>query len=67
MLPILSSYFKVRDSIIGMIAITGNMAGLLSFAFATTAEILYFGNSSCCVQRFAIVNLFVLQRPFVIF
>nr|CAH0103279.1 unnamed protein product [Daphnia galeata] len=41
LLPLLSSYFEVRDVIIGIIAILGNIAGCLTIAFAVSPLMLY--------------------------
>lgn len=44
LLPLLSSYFEIRDCLIGIFAILGYIAGSLTIAFAVSPLMIYLGN-----------------------
>jgi len=45
LLPLLSSYFKVRDSVVGMIAIGGNIFAYIFQGFAVAPHMFYIGST----------------------
>ena len=45
LLPFLSSVLKIRDSLVGLIALTGNIFAYIFQAFANTPHMFYIGMS----------------------
>ena len=43
LLPVLSSYFKVQDCVIGALAMLGNVVTYMIYAFASSPLMMYLG------------------------